>query len=378
MNIKRHWSSLLLSLFLAPAVCAQGIPSMQSTAVFYAPKPPVELLGKFRRVIVEADNLHADELKALHKQGAKVFAYLSIGEVSPSRQWYKQVAPDWILGRNRVWDSDVLDLTEAGWQDFIMEKLVRPLAEQGYDGLFLDTLDSFNLYVTSAEARQRQADALAGLLKNIRKTWPQMQLIANRGFEVMPEIAPLLEAVVAESLFASWDNARQKYQPADPAGQEWLLQRLQAIRKDYGLEVVIIDYLPPAHRDDARKLAGRIQELGFVPWVSTPELDSIGVGLIEPEAKTFLVVFDSLKDGQRPQELPAYQRAQADWQAKGYALEWHDVQSGLPATPVLRGRYAGVMTQLQEQQQGEAYRKWLQKQHDDGVSVRGLGGEGAL
>lgn len=350
---------------------------MQSTAVFYAPKPPVELLGKFQRVIVEADNLRPDELKALHQQGAKVFAYLSIGEVSPSRPWYKQVAPDWILGRNQVWDSDVLDLTQAGWQDFIREKLVKPLAEQGYDGLFLDTLDSFNLYVTTAEARQRQADALAGLLKTIRKTWPQMQLIANRGFEVMPDIAPLLEAVVAESLFASWDNAKQKYQPADPAGQEWLLQRLQAIRKDYGLDVVIIDYLPPAHRDDARKLAGRIQELGFVPWVSTPALDSIGVGLIEPEAKTFLLLFDSLKDGQRPQELPAYQRVQADWQAKSYAVEWHDVQSGLPATAVLRGRYAGVMTRLQEQQQGEAYRTWLQKQRDDGVSILGLGGDGA-
>lgn len=375
MKIKRPWSSLLLSLCLAPALCVQAAPSMQSTAVFYAPNPPVELLGKFQRVIVEADNLKPGELQALHQQGAKVFAYLSIGEVSPSRSWYQQVSKDWILGRNQVWDSDVLDLADSGWQDFIMQTLVKPLAEQGYDGLFLDTLDSFNLYVTTQEARQQQAAALAGLLKNIRKTWPQMQLIANRGFEVMPEIAPLLEAVVAESLFASWDNAKQRYHPADPSGQEWLLQRLQTIHKDYGLDVVIIDYLPPAHREDARKLASRIQELGFVPWVSTPALDSIGVGLIEPESKTWLLVFDSRQDGQRPLQLPEYQRVEAELKAQGYTLEWHDVQTGLPAMPVLRGRYAGVMTRLDAQQQGEAYRSWLQKQRNDGVPVRGLGGE---
>jgi uncharacterized protein (TIGR01370 family) len=373
MKLKHSWSSLFFSFFLMPCVSAQGLAPPHSTAIFYAPNPPAELLGKFQRVVVEADNVRPTDLQALHEKGAKVFAYMSVGEVAPSRSWYKQVSPDWILGRNRVWDSDVLDLTDPDWQKFVMDNLVAPLAEKGYDGLFLDTLDSFQLYVTSEQERQQQADALAGLLKNIRKTWPQMQLIANRGFEVMPEIAPLLEAVVAESLFASWDNAKQVYHPANEEGRKWLLGRLQAIQQDYGLEVIIIDYLPPAQREEARKLAERIQALGFTPWISTPALDSIGIGLIEPEPKTFLVLFDSRVDGQRPLESLIYQEVQRRLQATGYTIEWHDVQSGLPNTVVLRGRYAGLLTRLsQEQEQGDSYRKWLQKQRDDGLLVRRL------
>ena len=139
-----------------------------STALFYAPNLPVELLSQYQRVIVEADNVKPEELTALHQGGASVLAYLSIGEIAPSRKWYKSVKPAWILGKNRVWDSEIMDLTNPEWRHFIIEELVAPLAKQGYDGLFLDTLDSFQLIATTDEARNQQAEALTQTLNEIR------------------------------------------------------------------------------------------------------------------------------------------------------------------------------------------------------------------
>lgn len=375
MKMSRLLTVLLASSLFLPSVHAQDS-NLRSTAVFYADQPPLALLGQFQRVIVEADNLQTSELKRLHQQQAQVFAYLSVGEVSPTRRWYKQVERSWVLGRNNVWDSDVLDLSNPEWQKFLLDQLVDPLVKQGYDGLFLDTLDSFQLYATSAKAREQQAQALADLLRQIRKRYPKLKLIANRGFEVMPQIAPLLEAVVAESLFATWDNAKQAYLPVANENSEWLLDKLQAIQQEYGLEVVIIDYMPPAQRKVARQLAARIEKLGFVPWISTPGLDSVGVGLVEPALQDYLVVFDSQVDGQRPLEIPSYRKLQQRLQADGFQLELHDVQSGLPRKPLL-GRYKAVINGLNATQQSAAYQHWLQQQRKDGVVIQPLAMEQA-
>ncbi len=343
--------------------------SLTSTAVFYASNPPVELLDQFQRVIVEADNIKPDELALLKRNGTRVFAYLSVGEVSPTRKWFKQVQPDWILGRNNVWDSEVLDMANPQWQQFMLDQLVEPLVKRGFDGLFLDTLDSFYLYTKTPEERQQQAKALATILKTIKQRYPKLGLIANRGFDAMPAIAPLLEAVVVESLYASWDNAKKVYQPADPEGRIWLLKQIQGLQHDYGMEIIVIDYLPPGSRQEARRLAMRLREKGFVPWISTPALNSVGVGLVEPAPQTFLLLYDSKQDGQRPLEIPALRTVQTVLQQHGYALKLHDNQSGLPQG-VLRGRYAGIMVTPAAQNKDAAWQTWLQQQQDDGIYTR--------
>jgi uncharacterized protein (TIGR01370 family) len=350
---------------------------MHSTAVFYAADLPVDLLGKFQRVIVEADNVKPTELQALHQAGAKVLAYVSIGEVAPSRKWYSQVKPEWILGKNRVWDSEVMDIANPGWQQFVIEQLVAPLAKQGYDGLFMDTLDSFQLLAKTDEARQQQANALADLLRNIRKEYPQMKLVANRGFDVMPQIAPLLDAVLAESLYASWDNAHQEFKPATPSDTEWLLQKLKGIQQEFGLEIIILDYLPPTQAVEARQLAKKIQEQGFVPWISTAALDGMGTGIVEVVPKTFLLLFDSAKDTATPLQSKYYQAVQQALEKRGYQLRLHDIQSGLPNAPLL-GRYAGILSFLAFTDQPASYQIWLTQQQEKGVLIKSLRSEAEI
>jgi len=350
---------------------------MQSTAVFYAADLPVDLLGQFQRVIVEADNVKPAELQALHQGGAKVLAYISLGEISPSRKWYAQVKPSWILGKNRVWDSEIMDLANPDWQQFIITQLVAPLAKQGYDGLFMDTLDSFQLLAKTDEARHRQANALADLLRNIRKEYPQMKLVANRGFDVMPQVAPLLDAVLAESLYASWDNAHQVFKPTPASDTEWLLKKLKGIQTQFGMEIIVLDYLPPTQRAAAHKLAKRIQAQGFVPWISVAALDSMGVGMVDAEPKTFLLLFDSAKETPDPLQLPPYQAAQQALEQRGYHLRVQDVQSGLPNKPLV-GRYAGILSFLSFDEQSATYKHWLTQQQQNGMLVEGLRPEANL
>ena len=166
INIKKAITGLL-SIGLFASIPALSSASEKNIAIYYAPKPPVELLSKFERVIVEADNISTAELALIAKEGASVFAYVSIGEVSSTRKWYSKVKKNWILGKNIAWDSDVMDLNNPEWQDFLISEVIEPLWGKGYRGLFLDTLDSFKLFALTSKKQKTQSTALHQFLTKI-------------------------------------------------------------------------------------------------------------------------------------------------------------------------------------------------------------------
>jgi hypothetical protein len=56
--------------------------------------------------------------------------------------------------------------------------------------------------------------------------------------------------------------------------------------------VISIDYVPPADRALARETAQRIKALGFIPWVTNPALDMMGVGAVELLPRQVLAIHD--------------------------------------------------------------------------------------
>ena len=372
---KAFWAIfLLLSFSIATAA---RMDARKSTAVFYGPNLPTDVLSQYSRIIVEADNVKQHELKALRANGGDVFAYLSVGEVSPTRKWFKNIDQKWVLGDNRIWDSKVMDLSSPGWQEFVIKDIVDPLWQAGYSGLFLDTMDSFKLFANNDALEQKQIESLASLLQTIHKRYPEMRFIANRGFEVLPSIGHLLEAVAAESLFASWDNGLKVYKKTKPEDQAWLLNQLRVVKDKLPVDIIIIDYLEPKERDDAKALAQRITDEGFIPWISIPALDMVGVSSFEPQLKTFLLLTDSKTDTHHPLDLEKYQILKRNLEADGLRLEVHDIQSGMPAGHLI-GRYLGIVTAQPFKQQFAIYQNWLRRQQSEGINIQVLSPDAAI
>jgi len=343
----------------------------KSTAVFYGANLPTEVLSQYSRIIVESGNVKPEELKALQVNGSDVFAYVSVGEVSPSRKWFKNIEDSWILGDNKVWDSKVMDLSSSGWQNFILDSVVTPLWDDGYRGLFLDTMDSFYLFAKEPEQQEKQVKALTELLQKIQKRYPEIRFISNRGFEVLPSIGNQLEAVVAESLFTSWDNGKKTYKETSENDQKWLLNKLKSIKNSASVDIIIIDYVELGKHSDAKLIAEKISNEGFIPWVSIPSLDLAGVGSIEPKVNTYLLLFNSKVDTDKPLELEKYQKLVNKLKDKDKHLKVHDIQSGMPLG-YMGGRYKGILSALPYKEQAEAYQKWIQKQIKEGVSINML------
>lgn len=370
-NSSVHWVRIVFFLFLMSfANVATAAPPTAFT-FWYGINPPVELLSQFDRIIVEADNLNDQEINTLKQHESKVLAYLSIGEWNPRRTTNKPIESAWILGSNPNWHSNIMDLTANGWKQFIANR-IEALKKRGFQGLFLDTLDSYMLLKMSAVQNKQQQQGLIHLIKQIKADHPDFLLVANRGFEIMDRIAPYLEAVAAESMYQGWDNAKQQYIPVLENDRNWLKQTLSAIKSKYNFNIVILDYLPPEQREKARKTAQKIERDGFIPWVSNPSLDYMGIGLIEAIPRKVLLIYDSKKEDKNLINVMSHRFLAPLFEYMGYIPVYADVQQELPKG-ILKGRYIGLVSWLVDQPKGNEFKLWLQEKIKETIPVALLG-----
>lgn len=334
----------LLLCFLGTAFAAPTASPPPTLAFFYGAQPPWDQLQAFDLVVVDPD--HVPDPGAPGLTRTRLAAYVALGEVQPSRPYAKAIPAHWFRGENKDWGSRVLDQSRPEWPRFFAEQVIAPLWKQGYRSFFLDTLDSYQLFAKTPEERARQEAGMVAVIGEVTRRYPEIRLIFNRGFEILPRVHPQVEMVVAESLFRGYDAGKNQYVEVPEADRQWLWGQLQRARDEFHLHVGAIDYVPPAERDAARETARKIRELGLVPWVTSPDLASIGVGSIEVMPRKVLVVHNVL-----PSEYPlagqeAARLGSLPLNYLGYAPEFVDI-GNLPDGH-LPGRYAGVVVWLND------------------------------
>lgn len=363
-------SVTFMLLMLAASVAFAAQPGI---ALFYGANPPWDELRAFDVVVVEPQ--HVPDPKAHAGDRTALFAYVSVGEADAGRRYLKAIPDAWKSGRNSDWGSVVLDQAQPEWPAFFAEQVIKPLWDAGYRGFFLDTLDSYQLFARTEADRARQEAGLVAVIRELRKRYPEARLIFNRGFEILPQVHQEAFAVAAESLFQGWSPARKDYRPVPAADREWLLGQLNRVKQEYGLPVLAIDYVPPGKRDLARETAARIRELGFIPWVSNPELDMLGVGEIEVMPRKVLMIHNGASNEFDLIDTNGLRFGSMPLNYLGYAVEYLDARQALPSAYPLAGRYAGIVVWLDNPaaKEGRALAAWLEKQIAAGVPVALLG-----
>ncbi len=370
MHLLRLWCAALLFVAGTAHAFDGG-----SVAFYYGINPPVNALSQFDRLVVEADNVEPNDHRLLKRNGAATFAYISVGEVGPHRPWFNLVSDQATLGTNTDWASKVMDLSSAEWQRLLLQR-VNELVNRGYDGLFLDTMDSYQIYAKNNEHRLEQEKALTNLLYRIKRKYPNIRLIANRGFEVIDQVAPYLEAIAAESLYAGWNNAEQSYKKVPENDRQWLTNKLASIQQQHEIDIIVIDYLPPAQRSEARDVAAQISASGFIPWIANPSLDYVGIGLLEVIPRDVLMVYDSRVNG-KIEQAEVHSILAVPLEYMGYVPQYHDIAEKPLPEGVLKGKYAGVAIWAVDIIEGAHYPKWLAKQLQDTTPVALFSSPGA-
>ena len=318
-----------------------------------------------------------DDLSYLHGQGAKVFAYTSIGEVNWTRPWYSEIPKSWFLATDSEWGSSIVDLTQQGWHDYLIDNYLPRLWDQGYRGFFLDGLESYQKLIVDPDSRRLQEKALSNLIKRLHERFPGVSLIFNRGFAILPEVGQYAVALAAESLFQRWEPSGQIYLKVIEPDHYWLLDKLRQVRDQYGLQVIVVDYVDPRQKELGRSTAKQISDLGFTPWVANPSLDILGFGALEVFPRRILALYDGQQYPEGLQQTDLHKLVAMPLEYMGYTLDYLDVNAGLPGN-LLAGQYAGIVTWFNSDElwRPEVYKEWLLRQMDSGVKVAILGNLG--
>jgi uncharacterized protein (TIGR01370 family) len=338
------------------------------TAFFYHDNPPLPELSQFDQLVIEPAVITENDIELLKNEQTAVFAYFSIGEIKdPSLEQQK-----WVLDKNRHWQSAVVDVSNEEWFAWVLEQRIPQLIDRGFDGLFLDTLDSYRLVAKSQSDVRRHQKSLARLIKRIKETYPQLKLIFNRGFELLDELGPqnakrYVHEMVAESLYQTWDAKRQSYRSVSADDQQWLLDKLLKT-KALGIPVTVIDYVDPAKPGLARKTLAKIEEQGFSAWISSPELNAIGLAAIEIEPRRVLFLYDSLLS---PLAMnPAHTVLGNTFDYLGLRVDYHDIREGVPTIPS-NNLYVAIATWLEAGHSAglNQLEQWINQQIDSGTRL---------
>ena len=258
------------------AASAANASVQPAVAFFYGDKVPAGALSGFDVVVVEPDS--GFDPATQHDRHTAWFAYVSVGEVTPQRQYYAAMPKEWLAGNNPAWESKVVDQDAPGWPAFYVKQVIAPLWRQGYRGFFLDTLDSYQLIARTGADRERQQAGLVAVIRAIKKRYPRARLMFNRGFEILPQVHDLVYAVAFESLYSGWDQANQRYTTVPQADRDWLLGQARIVSDRYALPVIAIDYCAPGDEQCTRDTVQKICKDGLLPYVADGALQTVGVG----------------------------------------------------------------------------------------------------
>lgn len=255
--------------------------STVSVALCYATQPPIAQLEKFDWAVVDPD-ANFEPLNVSNNSPTIWLAYMSIGEVTPVRSYYKDIPSGWYVGYNTDWASYIINQTAPGWTEFFVDNMTTPLMKRGFKGFFLDTLDSYQLAVGTDAQRQEQQEGLAYTILALKTRYPNAILIFNRGFEIMPSANQAANMVAFESLCSGWNQAEQKFVTVNQNDRDWLLAQTQNIQTQYQLPVLSIDYCPPSNSTCVASTVQCIEQHQIIPYVTDPALQTVGVGPSNP------------------------------------------------------------------------------------------------
>ncbi|MBD3766680.1 MAG: endo alpha-1,4 polygalactosaminidase [Gammaproteobacteria bacterium] len=342
--------------FLIPLFSFAG--QSPAVAFYYGDNPPMHELRAFDWVVVDPG--HLPDPKPYTHSESQPFAYISLGEVTEDKAYFKQIPKAWLKGENKAWQSQVIDQSAADWPKFALEKIVTPLWESGYRAFFLDTLDSFNLIAKTNDERKAQIDGLLKVIALIKSTYPDSKLIFNRGFELLPQALSSMDALAFESWFSGYDASKKKYNDVTQSDRDWLASQIEPVRNS-GIPVIAIDYVPEENRDKAREVAKALDRAGFIPWVSNPDLSILGVGAREVRPRRILMVTPPVVDEVDLGVMTEVTYPTTVLNAMGYAVDYAPINKQLPAG-FLADRYAGLLlwvTDDKDMQNNNQFTDWL-------------------
>jgi uncharacterized protein (TIGR01370 family) len=262
-----------------PELSAYGanIDATEKYAIYYSDKASVEQFKPYHFLVL--DGINHPPLGPLKEDGKVVIGYITLGEVEATSPYYAILkSHNLILKENKNWKgSYFVDVRDPLWPKIVVEELVPAVLRQGFDGVFLDTLDnSLELEEQNPTLYRGMADASAHMVQAIHLHYPSMQVMMNRAYGLLPKVANSITMELGESVYSDYNFDTKTYGKVDPSSyreQVHILKDAQHLNPQ--LKVYTLDYAQPTDVTAIADIYRTERANGFVPYVATVGLDKL-------------------------------------------------------------------------------------------------------
>jgi len=246
-------------------------------AVYYSDRAPPERFNSYQLLVL--DRIHHPPLSSLTENGKTLLGYISLGEIEETSPYFSTLkANGLVLQENKNWKgSYFIDIRKPLWQKIVIEEIIPRVLQDGFDGVFFDTLDSpLELERKNPGKYAGMSDAAVHFIEGVRMHYPSIKIMLNRSYAILPRVAPDIDMALGESIIGEYDFNKKAYVRVKESLYLEQVQRLQdAKRSNPALKIYTLDY---ADTNDHKAIADiyRLERAnGFTPYVASVGLDEL-------------------------------------------------------------------------------------------------------
>lgn len=207
-------------------------------------------------VIIEPYVVTKEQIQQLKQAGTTVLGYVSVMELE---YWHRtQVTEgDYHYENNKKmriekWDTYIMDLEEAHYQNILLKKVKKQIVQKDIDGVFLDTVGDIDDYFYEQPTVQNKfRNAYVTLLKEIKEVDKNLIIMQNWGFPTLKDVSiDLVDGIL-------WEDFNKQVISKDEWSQNWI-----RYFKQHKNELVTFTVAP---NEESKAYS---EELGFVATVN--------------------------------------------------------------------------------------------------------------
>lgn len=233
-----------------------------------------KLIG-YKEVVIDGSDYTKAQIDYLHKNGVKVYNYLNIGSLEDFRPYYNDFV-NITLSDYEGWSGERwIDISNAKWQDYIVNVRAKDLSDKGIDGFFLDNIDVYSQY-----KNDNIFNGILNVMNRLNSTY-KLPIIANGGYDFFTEamnknldISKLVYGVNTESVYTTVGDNNKLLKNSNQDRKD-AVDYLE-ILKSKGLAIYIIEYTKS--NSLAETISSYFNKLNFKYYISSSlDLDGSSV-----------------------------------------------------------------------------------------------------
>jgi cysteinyl-tRNA synthetase, unknown class len=217
--------------------------------------------------VVDPDHAgNAERYKAKSSGGKRsVLAYISVGEAEEGRSYMKGSKQSWNTGRTQGWSGNyAAKYWDEDWKRIVKSR-VRDALAKGYDGVYLDRVDTYENTKAPGGSREQMVKLVKEVAAEARSKKSNAAVVVQNAEELLTDksYVSAIDGIAKEDLYHGINHRGERNSQSNVNASKSYLKSA----KSQGKAVFVVEYL---NGDTAGKVADEARRDGFVPNTRAP------------------------------------------------------------------------------------------------------------